>query len=294
MYIPDFNYHKPHTLKEACSLLEQSENAAPLAGGTDLLVEIKQGLRQHKDIISLTAIEELQSINFENSELHIGAGVTHGMVARSEVILNKFPAIAYAASKIGSEQVRNTGTIGGNLCTAASCCDIAPVLMVLNARLEIVNSKKSRIIPLKDFFTFHRETIIENGEILTKIIIPKSKPNTYVSFEKFGLREAVSISVASVAVKIELTDGICSNASVVIGAVAPTPKISDKASKALIDKNISDLVSKSSCLKDAGKGAVADSLPIDDIRGTAEYRRNVISVITQRAILKAANQAKNS
>jgi CO/xanthine dehydrogenase FAD-binding subunit len=124
MYIPDFKYHKPNSLKEACSLLEGSDNAAPLAGGTDLLVEIKQGLRQHNDIVSLAAIDELQLINFENNELHIGAGVTHGTVARSEIISKSFPAIIDAASKIGSEQVRNTGTIGGNICTAASCCDM--------------------------------------------------------------------------------------------------------------------------------------------------------------------------
>jgi carbon-monoxide dehydrogenase medium subunit len=281
-------------LVEACKLLEQSENGAPIAGGTDILVEIKKGLRHNDDIVSLMAIDELKVIDEDMDALHIGAGVTHNEVKYSSLINKKFPAIVETASKIGTDQVRNTGTIGGNLCTGASCCDMAPVLMAHNASVEISSSIKQRIVSVKDFFIFHKETSLKRGEIMTKIIVPKVESGTGFCFEKFGLREAASISVASASAMIELKDGKCIDTCVVIGAVAPIPKISKKAGEVLNGIDISKLSESSSVLRKAGDAAEIDSLPLDDIRGTADFRRNVVKVLTQRAILKAAIRASNS
>ncbi|MFH1321238.1 MAG: xanthine dehydrogenase family protein subunit M [Bacteroidota bacterium] len=312
MYIPDFNYHKPKTLKEACSLLEKSEDAAPIAGGTDILVEIKQGLRHHNDIVSLADIKELKSIDQDTENLYIGATVTHNDVSGYHVVKESFPAIAEAALKIGTEQIRNTGTIGGNLCTGASCCDMGPVLIALDAKVEIVNSSKVRTVSLKDFFIFHKDTSLKKGEIMTRIIVPLPKPNpqgfenpegltfseglvlTGTCFEKFGLREAASISVASVAVMIKLDGDTCTDACVVTGAVAPTPKISNKANGIITGRKISELSQGSPILKQAGEAAAEDSLPVDDIRGSAQYRRNLIKILTQRAVIKAIERAKIS
>jgi aerobic carbon-monoxide dehydrogenase medium subunit len=294
MYILDFKYHKPQTLKEACRILEQSENAAPLAGGTDVLVEIKKGLRHNDDIVSLAEIQELKLIEEKENRLFIGAGVTHNELKNSQFVKEKYPSLVETASMIGTEQIRNTATVGGNLCTGASCCDMAPVLIALNADVEITNTKERRIISLKDFFIFHKETSLNKGELMTKIIVPLSEKNTGVGFEKFGLREAASISVASASAFVKVEDGKCVDSRIVIGAVAPIPKISEEASNILNGANITELSEESSVLKEVGEAAAADSLPLDDIRGTADFRRDIINTLTRRAVLKAVARAINS
>ena len=294
MYLKDFTYHKPQTLKEACSILEQSSNGAPIAGGTDILVEFKKGLRQNKDIVSLTEIKELKTINENGNELIIGACATHNEVLKSSLIKKIFPALSEAASKIGTDQIRNTGTIGGNLCTGASCCDMAPILIALNASAEIVSSYSKRVVLLKDFFIFHKETSLKKGELMTKIIVPIPKRGMGSSFEKFGLRETASISVASVSVSITSDGNICTDSSIVIGAVAPTPKISINAINTLKGEKINELTENTSLLKSIGEAAVKDTLPIDDLRGSANFRRNIVNVLTQRAAVKAAKRSIES
>ncbi len=294
MYLSDFNYHRPLTVGQACDILSARPDGVPLAGGTDLLVEMKQGLRHHQDLVSLTAIKELKVLEQDAANLFIGSGVTHNEVAAAPVLKESHPAIAEAALTIGTDQVRNTGTIGGNLCTAASCSDMAPILMALRANVEISNSAGVRTVPLSDFFIAHKKTCIQKGEIMTKIVVPLAEAGTVACYEKFGLREAASISVASVAVMIRQRDGICADAQIVIGAVASTPKISQGAMDVLVGKSISDLTAESPTLKKAGEAAALDSLPIDDIRGSAEYRRDLLKVLTRRTISKALSRASNN
>ncbi len=292
MYISDFNYFRPGSLKEAIALLVNSNDAVPLAGGTDLLVEIKQGLRHHKDIVSLNDIEELKIISEDDEGIFLGAGITHNELLSSTVIKKKFPAIAQAASKIGCHQIRNKGTIGGNLCTAASCCDLGPVLMTLNAHVEIASSIKTMTVPITDFFVFHRKTILQKGELVTRIFVPHPEPGSGLHFEKFGLRDAAAVSVASVAVMVKLRQDICEDACIVIGAVAPTPKISNRSIEIIKGKNITQLSEHSQILKKAGNAAAEDAVPIDDIRGGAKYRRDLLKVLTRRAIMNALAQAQ--
>jgi len=294
MYISDFNYHKPSSIKEACKILSESKDGAPLAGGTDLLVEMKQGLRQHLDIVSLTGINELRLLNEDENNLFIGSGLTHNEVAVSPVIRESFPAIAEAALSIGSDQVRNAGTIGGNICTGASCCDMAPILMAYNADVEIADQNDTRKISLDDFFVFHKETRIQKGEIMTRIIVPRIKNQTGACFVKFGLREAASISVASVAVFLETENNICKDARFVIGAVAPVPKVSRGSSEIIIGKDISELLENNALLNEIGDAALKDASPIDDIRGSSEYRISILKTLTIRALLKAINRIENS
>ncbi|MBC8320728.1 MAG: FAD binding domain-containing protein [Bacteroidetes bacterium] len=293
MYISDFNYHKPKTLKEALELLHKSDNGAPIAGGTDMLVELKQGLRQHQDIISLTNIEELKVINEDPDQLYIGAGTTHSEIIASDLIKKIYPVIAEAASKVGTAQIRNTGTLGGNLCTGSSCCDTAPVLIALGAGVEIANGSQLKIIPLKDFFIHNKQTMIKKGDIMTRIIVPKQASCVGAHYEKFGLREAASISVVSVAVMVQLKNNIINDACIVIGAVAPTAIISQRSTNVVKGKNVSELTENSTLLKRAGKAAAEDSVPIDDIRAGAQYRRDILNVLTQRAILRAIEKAES-
>jgi len=293
MYIEDFNYHTPKSIKGVCELLGRLDNAALIAGGTDLIVEIKKGLRRQSNIISLKEIDELKTLKVNNGNLEIGAGVTHNMIALSPIIKKDFTAVAEAASKIGTEQIRNTGTVGGNLCTGASCCDMAPILMALDASVEITSTENVKTLSLKDFFIFHKETSLGKGEILTKIIVPSISNNVGVCFEKFGLKESASISVASAAVMVKIENEHCTDASVVIGAVAPTPVLCERTNKTIIGKKIEELTRDSNVMKQAVELASEDSSPIDDIRGSADYRRSLVKVLVQRAILKAVGRARN-
>jgi len=292
MYIPDYNYYKPKSLAEALKLLKKSNNGAALAGGTDLLVEIKKGLRYPVDIISLSSVKGLSFVKKEGSNLSIGATSTHNEIIANPLVRKYYPALANALSQIGSEQVRNSATIGGNLCTGASCCDSAPILIALNAKVKIASAGKTKTVSLKDFFIFNKKTILKKGEVMTNIILPLPKPGLGAHFEKFGLRESGNISVASVAVMVIVKKNICIDACIVIGAVAPTPKISFKATEMLKGKPLSELSENSSILKQAGIAAVEDSVPIGDIRGGANYRRNILSVLTSRAIAKAIASVK--
>ena len=287
MYLPDFTFYQPESVQEALGMLSRHPGSAAMSGGTDLLVEMKKGMRSHAEIISLTKITELKLIEEDVNSLYIGACATHNEIIGSALVKKSAPALAEATSKIGSDQVRNTGTIGGNLCTAASCCDTAPVLLSLGASVEIADATSTRTVPLKDFFTFNKKTILQNGELITRIVVPKSKPGTGTCYEKFGLREAGSISVVSVAAMVRITDGTCVDACIVIGAVAPTPKISGQATEMLIGKPVSALTEHSPLLEEAGIAAVRDAIPIDDIRGGAQFRRDVLKVVAQRAIKRA-------
>jgi len=294
LYLNNFTYHRPETLEEACKLLEQCKNGALIAGGTDVLVEIKKGLRHNDEIVSLKGIDELKLVSQNKSNLYIGAGVTHNQVKHSQVIKDKFPALIDAASNIGTEQIRNTATVGGNLCTGASCCDMAPVLIAYDAIVEIASSTKKRTVSLKDFFINHKETSLAKGEIMTKVIVPFPNQGVGVSFLKFGLREAASISVASVSVRINSDGNICTDSCVVIGAVAPTPRISLDAIEIINGEKVNEFINNSLVLKSIGEAAVKDALPIDDLRGSAEYRRNLVNSLTQRAIKIAAMRSTES
>ncbi|MEI7896956.1 MAG: xanthine dehydrogenase family protein subunit M [bacterium] len=291
MFLPEFIYHQPASVSDALGLLEKGSNAVAMAGGTDLLVEMKKGLRVHDEVVSLSRIDELKRITEDETNVYIGACTTHNEIISSGVVKKYIPALADAASKIGSEQVRNTGTLGGNLCTAASCCDSAPVLLAMNASVEVVSTSGVRTIALSDFFTFNKKTVLKYGDLVTRVIIPKPSQGTGCFYEKFGLREAGSISVVSVAAMIRVEHGTIEDACVVIGAVAPTPRISHGASDALKGRKTDELLLEDTLLEEAGIAAVKDSIPIDDIRGGAQYRRDVLKVIAGRAIVSAAKAA---
>ncbi|GIK60288.1 MAG: xanthine dehydrogenase family protein subunit M [Ignavibacteriota bacterium] len=294
MYLPDFIYHKPQNLQEACSLLEKSENGAAIAGGTDVLVEMKKELRNNNELISLSGISELKIINEDDKNLYIGAAVTHNEIIESSLIKKSFSVLSETAKEIGSDQIRNTGTIGGNLCTGASCCDMAPVLIAGNANLEVVSVRSKRNISIKDFFLNHKKTSLEKGEILSRIIIPKVKAGSGISFLKFGLREAASISVASSAVMIRIDGNVVADSMVVVGAVAPTPVVSKSASDILNGEKIDEIETNLMLLDKVGEAVKKDSLPIDDIRGSAYFRRNLVKTLSQRTLIEAINRAKKS
>ncbi|MFH1049448.1 MAG: xanthine dehydrogenase family protein subunit M [bacterium] len=293
MFIPELKYYNPKTLEEVYGLLKSEDNSAILAGGTDLLVEMKQGVRTFDNIISLKCIHSLKSIAETDENIIIGSCASHNQIAESKIIKKYLPALANAVLTIGTHQIRNTATIGGNLCTCASCADSAPILMIYNASLEIGSEIGKRLINASDFFIGHHINSLNKGELLLNIIVPKPKNNFGTHFEKFGLRESASISVASVSVSVVVEKDIITDANIVIGACAPTPMKSEKAISVLKNTNIKNLNKDSEVLKQVGSAASSEVLPIDDIRSSAVYRRNIVNVLTQRVLLKAIDKCKD-
>lgn len=283
MIIPEFEYVSPQSLQEACALLVQyGDKAKVLAGGSDLLVKMKDGLMTPAVLVSLKNLDGLRTIRYEAGRgVIIGARSTHNELMNDAILQEKYRSVCAAAHTMAADQIRNIGTIGGNLVNAVPSADIPPILIALDAQARIVGAGSERTIPLKDFFVGPCETVLKNGEILTEIIIP-DQPTTGSNYIKSELRRAGALAVAGVASSVTVSDGTFQDVRIVLGAVAPTPMRARQAENVLRGKKISQEL-----IDDAGKVAAAESKPISDIRGSIEYRRNLVDVLTRRS-LKAA------
>lgn len=287
----DFEYHRPSTLEEALSLLLSLEDAVIFSGGTDLLVDFRRSVRSAKNVIAIKHLPELHIIEERGDALIIGACCTHNDIARSQLIRTLSPEAAEAAETIGSEQIRNSATIGGNLCSAASCADMGPPLLVRRAKLLLHSSRGEREISVEKYFTGPRTTAMAKGEVLTRIIIPihrgkKGSSKNAGAFIKFGLRDGSAISVASSAVWVALGENKIKEARIALGAVAPTPMVAEKAGAFLKDKDLSE-----ENISAAASAAKNEARPISDVRGSGEFRASIVEVLTQRALHKAIERA---
>ncbi len=283
MIIPDFEYILPQSLQEACALLAQyGQSAKVLAGGSDLLVKMKDGLLKPPYLVSLKNLDGLKGIRYESGKgVIIGARATHNDVMSNVILKEKYPSVCEAAHSMAAEQIRNIGTIGGNLVNAVPSADMPPILIALDAPARIMGSSRERTIPLEEFFLGPGKTVLENGEILVEIIIP-DQPATGSNYIKFGLRRAGALAVVGVASSVTASEGFCQDVRIVLGAVAPTPIRARQAENVLRGNKI-----RPELIDEAGKVAGAESKPINDIRGSIEYRRNLVDVLTRRS-LKAA------
>jgi len=287
MYLTGIRIHTPLTVAEALGLLVDLENARVMAGGTDLLVDIKQGLVKARDIISIQEIEELKGIQKEGNEVRIGASVSPQDLLSSSLIKEYFPALAEAARSLASPQIRTLGTVGGNITSAVPSADLPPTLIAADASVELRCSRSARTILLSEFFTGPRKTVCRAGELLTSIFLPLPPPNTGISYMRFTLREANALAVASVASRLTLKDGKIEKAAIVLGAVAPTPVPALKASEFLQTKNPSPEL-----FEEAAAIAKEEGKPISDIRGSAWYRKELIQVLTRRSLSEAFERAR--
>ena len=287
MTLTEVKTHYPGNLKEAVQLLSKLKDSRILAGGTDLLIDIKEGLVSTQNLISLQNITDLKSIEQDNNEIRIGALVTPQQVASDRLIRQHIPSLTYAAGSMASTQIRSLATIGGNICSAVPSADLPPALITADAKIELICSESNRELSLAKFFTGPRETECETNEIMTHISFPLPPPETGFSYQKLTLREANALAVASAAVRLTLADGLITKAVVVLGAVAPIPVIASDASGYLIGKKPSQEL-----FIQAGLKAKAESQPISDIRGSLWYRQQIIQVLTYRALQAASAQAQ--
>jgi carbon-monoxide dehydrogenase medium subunit len=292
MLLPKFEFHEPITLPEACEIMgELKDKGRPLAGGTDLLVNMKKKLIAPGNLVSLSRIEELKEIEASNGVLKIGACVTAVELTESEVISGSFGALVGGAASLGSPLVRNMATIGGNIVTARPAADLPPALMVYGAEVVLKRSSGDRVVPLEDLLKGPGETLLGPDEILTQVLLIKPQPAAGAAYVKLGVRKTLEISLVNVAAYIGLDsqDGSIQTARVVLGAVASTPIRAPSAEKILLGEKPSDAL-----FEDAGNEAAKDSRPIDDYRGSAEYRRDMVKILTRRALSKAYRDAQEN
>lgn len=281
-------FHAPRTAEEAVRLLSDLKGARVLAGGTDLLVDLKQGLIDVKDVVSLQCIEELKGISKDKNRIRIGALSTPQEILSSSLIRQYFPALSEAAQSMASIQIRTLATIGGNISSAVPSADLPPSLIAADAAVEILCAELSREVLLSDFFTGPRKTVCRTKELLVSVFVPFPSSSTGISYKKCTPREANSLAVASVASRLTLKSGKIKKAAVVLGAVAPTPVLASKASAHLQGKAPSSEV-----FEEAAAMAKEEGKPISDIRGSAWYRKELIHVLTRRSLSEAFERAQS-
>ena len=289
-----FEYHAPANLDEAISLLQQhGESARPLAGGTDLVVQMKESATKFplpSHLVSLLRVPELRGIEFSDSEgLRIGAGSTMTEVAESPVIRERYTAIAEGAALVGSIQTMNMATVGGNLCNAAPSADIAPPLIVFDAQAVIVGPSGRRSLPLEEYFLGPGKTALAPHELLAEVRVPVPSAGTGSAYARHTPRKQMDIAVVGVAVALTLASGRIERARVALGAVAPMPVRAGRAEAQLEGEPLSD-----ECLARATDAAVEECSPISDVRGSAEFRRHIVRVTTERMLRLASERARGS
>jgi carbon-monoxide dehydrogenase medium subunit len=286
-----FEYFAPTNISEALQLLDTyGERATLLAGGTDLLVQMKNKERKPSYLIDLKKIPELTGIkNTAKEGLRLYPLTTISEVESSEVIRRNIPILSEAAKTIGSIQVRNRGTVGGNLCRAAPSADLVPPLLVLDAQLKIRSLGTERIVQLQDFFLGPGETVLEYNEILTEVKIspPSSGMGTYL---KYGPRQTMDLATVGAAVFVDFdpVDHSCQRVRIALGSVAPTAFRAKETEKVLLGEKLT-----LARIEEAAKIASDESSPITDVYGLDWYKKNIIMVLVKRAIMEVQDRMRD-
>lgn len=275
-------YHFARDARHAVALLtDLGPQARLVAGGTDLLVQLRDQPDLSPALVDVTRAPDLGAIGPtpKGDGLLLGAAATYAAILRSDLAWEAAPLLVQAVAQIGSAQIRARGTIGGNLGTATPAGDSLPALLALDARLHLLGLKGARTLPLEAFFLGVRRTALEPGELIAAVEVPR-RPARRGAFAKFGLRRAQAISVVSVAAAVEEDEtGRVSLARVALGAVAPTPRRAREAEEALVGARLTP-----EAIAAAADAAAAAAQPIDDIRGSAAYRRELVRVLTRRVL----------
>ncbi|RKX86527.1 MAG: xanthine dehydrogenase family protein subunit M [Spirochaetes bacterium] len=275
----NFKFFKPQSFKELLDIKDELLSAGyPLAGGSNLLVYIKENMVKSGTLIDISSIEELKGINKVDGSIEIGAAETITNILESSLINRELPFFSLSLKDFGNPLIRNKATIGGNLADASPVADTAPPLLVLGAFVSVVSRSGTRKIPVAELFTGPRKNKLEENEVIQKIIIPIPLEGKG-AFLKLGQRKGTSISVTSVAVWIESSSDKFRNIKIALGGVAPTPVRALNTEKAFSGKNIDR-----NSIKTFAETLRKDIRPISDVRGSAEYRTEVSINLLKRAV----------
>lgn len=271
------------TIEEVTRILaDKREKARVVAGGTDLILELERGVRKDVDtLIDITRIPDLNQITIDEDEvIHLGALVTHNDCAASKLIRKRAYPLARAAWEVGAPQIRNRGTVAGNIITGSPANDTITPLMALGAKVTLVSAKRTRVVPLKKFYLGVRKTVMEPDEMLVDIFFPALSKSQHGTFVKLALRRAQAISLVNAAIILDLKSDTVKSASITLGAVTPIITHASKAEKFLEGKKLNE-----KNIAAAAELAVKSAKPIDDVRGSANYRKEMVRVITQRGLI---------
>lgn len=282
-----FEMHQPTSLHEASRLLkENGPGGRFLAGGTDLVIAMKEKGLVPKYIVDLKWIPGLSGIRTnDDGSITIGALTTMRDIETSPLLIKKYPFLCLSAAEVGSIQIRNRATVGGNMANATPSADVAPSLIALNAMAKIVSASGERTIALEDFFRGPGQTVMRAEEILREITIPKTNAGLVGEYIKFSPREMMDLAYVGVAVAYTLRepDNRCDGVRIVLGAVSPTPMRARQAEVAVEGQILTEALAET-----AGRIAAEASKPISDVRSSADYRRAMVAAMTKRALLNAA------
>lgn len=288
MTLPKFDYYRANDLHEALNMINSyGRTGKILAGGTDLIVKMRKGLLAPKVVVDVNNIEELSAITIVDGEIAIGSLVRLEELVRNATIRRLFPVLARTASLMGSWQIRNLATVGGNLANASPAADLAPPLLVLGAKAIVTSVNGERAVDLREFFRGPGLTSLKENELLKEVRIPLSSASSLSScssFVKLGRREASNISIVSAAVHLLLRGDTIEKAKIALGAVAPTPLRVEA-----VEGKLEGLDIASTAVYDVLEEVKAHVKPITDLRATAEYRREMSYVVVKRALDECAS-----
>jgi carbon-monoxide dehydrogenase medium subunit len=279
-------YERPETVAEAVAAM-RSADARALAGGTDLVPQMREGRRRVGRIVDLKHVPDMMAIGVvPDGGMSIGAAATATAVARHAQLAARYPAVARSAQLIGGVQIQNRASLGGNICNAAPSADGVPALICLGATALIAGPDGTRQMPVEEIFSGPGRTRLAEGELLVAIKLPPAQPRSAAAYLRFTPRREMDIAVAGAGVWLRLgEDGAIADARVVLASVAPTPVRAPTAERRLVgEQPTRDL------FEESGRFAVKDARPISDTRGSADYRRTLIAVLTTRAIAACACQ----
>jgi aerobic carbon-monoxide dehydrogenase medium subunit len=285
-----FEYLEARSVRQAVSLLLKHQGKAKvIAGGTDLIVQMRRRMKRPQYVIDISRIRQLDYVRRGKNDLRIGALTTMGSLVRSQEVRKRCAVISQAASQVASLGVRNIGTLGGNLCNASPSADTAPILIGLSAIARIEGPEGKKEVPLEDFFTGPGTTVLGAGELLVEVAVPLPRAGTGATYLKHGIRGSIDLSIVGVAAVIALDGdaGPVKEARIVLGAVGSTPMRATKAEGMLMGKAATE-----DGIALAARAASEESRPITDVRATAEYRREMVEVFTRRALRQALERAK--
>lgn len=281
-----FDYHRPKTLQEAWLLADADAEARFVAGGTDVMVRIREGKLAPSALVSLSGIAELARVEL-GPPIVIGAGLRVAELESHAGLARALPVLGQAATLLGSVQIRNVATLGGNLCNASPCADLAPPLLVHEARVRIASANGTRELPLASFFVGPRASVLGPGEILAAVVVDAPAPNARAVFLKKG-RVRMDIALASIAVLVE-TDGLqCLKARVAAGSLGPCPLRLSKTEAILTGHPLDDRT-----IARAREAAAQEVRPISDVRTGADYRRHLAGALLERGLRSLTNGAKS-
>lgn len=276
----NFDYIRPVNMDNAVEALKKNDDAYLLAGGTDLLIGMKNNTVQPKCLIDLKSIPDIDSIEYENG-FKLGPLTTIRDIEVSRLIRKKIPALSQAAGTLGSIQIRNRATIGGNLCHASPAADMATILLAMDCQVKIASYKSEKTIGLDQFYTGPNRTVIGRGEMLSEIIIPKDMERFKGVYLKYGPRKAMDIGIVNIALLLDADyeRGLCNQIMIALGAVAPTP-IRAKGAEELLNGNRL----KAGSIGKVAQAAADEARPISDFRASAGYRRDLVRSLVTKGI----------